>query len=184
MRNRDGRPIHPVAIGIVVVATMVATAGCGSGDPGAQPAPSVAASRAGAAGALDALITTGLQQLRTNDHAAATHTFQAALAMDPTDVYANYNLGYLAQDAGDDVGAVHYYAAAITADPSFAPALYNLAILTEGSDLPAAISLYRRVLATRPNDAGTLLRLGDALRRSGRSQEGLALIAEARTASR
>ena len=120
---------------------------------------------------MDALLATGLQQVQDREYDAGAATFNKVLALDPENVFAHYNLGYLAQVQGDEVTAVQRYTTTLANDKEFAPALYNLAILTEGSDLGAAVALYRRDIAVKPDDAPAYMRLGFALRHLGKDEE-------------
>ena len=106
------------------------------------------ASSAAAAG--DALVKKGLEQLAAGDTAGAQATFEKVLTIDADNKYAHFNLGVIAQQAGDDETAMTDYDAAIAADDAFAPALYNKAILTEPTDLDAAVVHYRRTVAADP----------------------------------
>lgn len=74
--------------------------GC-SGDDTTR-GPSSAAVSAGSQSAADTLVKTGLQQLEQGDDAKARSTFENVLKLDPDNVYAHFNLGLLAQDAGKD----------------------------------------------------------------------------------
>lgn len=148
-------------------------AACSSGGPdhSAQPASSAAASPASTK--VDALITTGLAEVSSQQYDAASATFTQVLDLDATNVYATYNLGYIAQQRGDDSTAIRNYTATLVQDKTFAPALYNLAILTESSDLPGAVALYQREIALKPDDAAAHMRLGFALRHLGEDAEAI-----------
>lgn len=163
----------------LALAGLLLLTGCGGGDDGGDRTDKTGKTSASAdAVTPDALVATGLRQLTDGDAEAARRSFTAALALDPEHARAHYNLGYLAQAEDDDVAtAIDEYQQAIAADPELAPALYNLAILTENADLEASVDLYRRVLAVKPDDAATYVRLGYALRHLGRedaAQEALA----------
>jgi len=159
-------------VGAALIAALVSGCG-GSAKPSADP------TAVSTQSVVNTLIDTGLSQLAKKDMVAAKKTFDAARAIEPGNVYVNYNLGYIAQQGGDTLTAVRDYTAAISADAKFAPAMYNLAILTEPSDLKAAVALYRRVLTLKPKDVGTHLRLGRALKKLGQTAEGDAMIAKA-----
>jgi Tfp pilus assembly protein PilF len=160
----------------VVLAGPLLLAGC-SGHDSSTPAPTPTAGATQTV--VDSLISTGLGQLSKNDTTGARKSFEAVIAIDADNVYANYDLGYIAQGAGQDAAAIDYYTTAIDADTTFAPALYNLAILTEPSDLSAAVDLYRRVIAVKPDDAATYARLGAALTKLGKTAEGEQMLAKA-----
>lgn len=152
--------------------------GCSEADSGEAPRSEVASlSASKSPTAVEMLIETGLAQVKAEKLGEAEGTFNSVLSLEPDNVYALYNLGYIAQVREDVATAVTQYNAAISADPEFAPALYNLAILTEGADLAAAADLYRRVLAVKPEDAATYMRLGFALEELGEDQEAEEMLA-------
>src|SRR6185295_11571360 len=59
----------------------------------------------------------------------AVDRYERALAIDPRNALAHYNLALAREAAGDDAGAERHYAAAISAAPTFANAHNNLAVL-------------------------------------------------------
>jgi tetratricopeptide (TPR) repeat protein len=103
------------------------------------------------------------------DYATAQTKFQELLEVDPTNKFANYNLGYIAQTVDrDNTAAAEYYEAAIEADPQYGPALYNLAIIeTSKGNKARAIELYKRAITADPTDANANLNLGFLLFESG-----------------
>jgi tetratricopeptide (TPR) repeat protein len=155
-------------------------------DDGDDPAAgtTATASSPAATGTPDAalaqgLVTKGLEAVEAGDPDEAGRLFSSVLDLDPDNVFAHYNLGYLAQLDGEIAPALEHYTAALDAQPDFAPALYNLAILTEPVDLPAAVDLYRRVVASTGGDAGTYFRLGHALVELDQAGEGRDLVEQA-----
>ncbi|MDQ6524975.1 tetratricopeptide repeat protein [Nocardioides sp. LHD-245] len=170
-----GHPRSAAVLGALALVGAVLLGGCGGGEDGTgRPAPAASSS----AGAADTLIATGLERIAAGDTDGARDTFEAVLVLDPANAYAHYNLGYLAQDDGDLATAIDEYNQALTTDPEMAPALYNLALLTEPADLDIAVDLYRRVLAVKPDDAATHMRLGFALHHLGRKGEAASLLAK------
>ena len=174
---------------VASLAAVVLLSGCGGpDDPAAHPpstseSPSTTASTtasptASAADAVATLVQTGLDQLEGGNRQSARRTFESVLTLDPVNVYAHYNLGLIAQRAGQDDRAVTQYDAALESDPGFAPALFNRGILTESADLDAAIELYRRAVAADPEFAAAFMRLGFALVHEGRSDEGESYLAQ------
>jgi Tfp pilus assembly protein PilF len=152
---------------LALAATLAA--GCSSDEkPGADSKSEPAAS----APASTALVKKGLAELTAGNAAAAKVTFENVLAIDPHNAYAHYNLGVIAQQDGRDKAAMASYDAALADDDAFAPALYNKAILTEGSDLDAAVDLYRRAVDADPKMAAAHMRLGFALIHLGKTAEG------------
>jgi tetratricopeptide (TPR) repeat protein len=98
-------------------------------------------------------------------------TFGNALDLDPVNVYALYNLGFISQDRGDDAAAGDYYQQVLDQDPAFTQALFNLGIITESSDLDEAIDLYRRAVDADDTFAAAWMRLGFALQHQGKDDE-------------
>jgi Tfp pilus assembly protein PilF len=147
----------------------ITTVGACSGNDDKSDADATASSQAAAA---DALVQQGLQQLQAGDTAGAQATFEKVLTVDADNKYAHFNLGVIAQQSGDDDTAMTDYDAAIASDDAFAPALYNKAILTEHTDLEAAVDLYRRTVDADPKMAAAYMRLGFALIHLGKKDEG------------
>lgn len=146
---------------------LLVVTGC-SGDNSNEGAKSSSSASLSAA---DALVQTALKQLDKGDEAKAQATFENVLALDPDNVYAHYNLGLLAQDAGKDALAIKQYDAALKTDPKFTSALYNKGIVLEGSDVEAAVELYRRALVIDHDFAAAHMRLGFALLHLGKTDE-------------
>lgn len=157
----------PLRVVALALGGAVLLGGCGGGDNEPTAKPSVSES----ASAVDQLIADGLAQLEAGDLEKAGRTFEAVLLLEPDNAYAHYNLGFVAQQSGDAATAIGEYSEAISSDPELAPALYNLGLLTEDADLEASVDLYRRVIAVKPDDAATHMRLGFALRHLGHEAE-------------
>lgn len=174
MLQIDGRRrTTPRSLAAIALGLLLAAGGCSSDDEPGSPKTSASATEVPeGADAVATLIDEGLQQISAEDYDRARGTFDAVLTLDPENVYAHYNLGYISQQEGDVGSAVASYVKAIELDPEFAPGLYNLAILTEPSDLDAAVDLYRRVIETKPDDAPSYVRLGYALQHLGQKKEG------------
>ena len=115
------------------------------------------------------LLNAGLQAEVQGDYATAQTKFEDLLKVDPSNKFANYNLGYIAQTVTkNNSTAASYYAAAIKTDPQYGPALYNLAIIkTANGDEAGAIELYKRAIAADPTDANANLNLGFLLYETG-----------------
>lgn len=120
-------------------------------------------------------VQSGLAQLSSGDTAAAKTTFAKVLAGDPTNVYALYNLGYIAQTGGDAGTAAGYYGKAIDSDPDYAPALFNDGIVLEKADLSRSVALFRAAVKADPTMAAAYVRLGFALQHQGRLHEAAAV---------
>jgi tetratricopeptide (TPR) repeat protein len=81
------------------------------------------------------------------------------LVISPSNVYANYDLGVIAQSTGHPNAAISYYNKALAANAAYQPAMYNEAILLESSQPQEAIALYQKVVKINPKAATAYLRL-------------------------
>src|SRR5579862_8499733 len=106
-----------------------------------------------------ALLTTGGMQVSRKDWSSATATFQDVLAISPGNVYANYDLGVVAQNTGNSAGAISYYNKALAENRAYTPAMYNEAILLESSQPRQAISLYQKIVTINTKAATAYLRM-------------------------
>ncbi len=102
----------------------------------------------------------------------AVTDYKNAIAHDPRNKYAYYDLGLVQQLLGQAAAAEQNYRAALQLDPNLAPALFNLAILRTTPSPAEAEQLYRHVISLQPKDAATHLNLGFLLRSEGRTAEG------------
>ena len=120
----------------------------------------------------------GLQQLAAGKDAAAKATFENVLTIDPENLFGWYNLGLIAQRAGDDEKAIANYDKALAIQADYVPALYNKAIQVETRDLDEAIQLYRQVISIDDQSAAAHMRLGFALVHQGETDEGQGFLAK------
>ncbi|KAA1380253.1 tetratricopeptide repeat protein [Aeromicrobium fastidiosum] len=148
--------------------SILVISGCSGGS---DDGPSSSGTSTASPSAADTLVQTGLEQLQKGDDAKAQATFENVLALDTDNVYGHYNLGLLAQRAGNNTLAIKHYDAALKADPAFSSALYNKAIILEPDDLDASVELYRRAVAADPELAAAHMRLGFALLHLGKKAE-------------
>ena len=117
--------------------------------------------------------TATLQQA-LNDYTAGNVTlakseFQTVVKNDPNDKYGWYNLGVIAQGAGNNSDAGKDYLKSLAIDPAFESALYNYGVLQFQADqIPSAISYLRRAVAANPGDANAHWNFGLALARTGK----------------
>ena len=118
------------------------------------------------------LLQTGLDQMAAGDETSAKTTFENVLSLDPENLYALYNLGVIAQNAGETDEAMDYYDQALVIQTDYTPALYNKAILLEKTDLDQSIQLYRQVIGIDDTMAAAYMRLGFALVHQGKEDEG------------
>lgn len=103
----------------------------------------------------------------------ARQSYQEVLESDPTNPFALYNLGLLAQGDGDLTSAEDFYRRSLAVDAEFEAALFNLAIVrAQLGDSDEAIELYKRVIAVNPENAGAHLNLGFLYLETGQEKKG------------
>ena len=131
-------------------------------------------SRQGASGkqSSSALLSAGLSAQNAGRIGEAQSDYQKALQVDPTNYWADYNLGVIDQQAGRTASAERYYRSALALNPDLVPALYNLAIIQAGPDPSEAETLYRHASALEPKNAAVHLNLGFLLLQEGNKTEG------------
>jgi Flp pilus assembly protein TadD len=150
---------------IAIVPLVFAVAACGSKSPDQLA---------------DESLAKGIAAYTANQFEAAKTSFNDCLKQVPTHKVCHYDLGLIAQNAGDTTTAENEYRLSISADPNYTPALFNLAILRASlGDSTEAIALYRRYVAILPNDAGAHLNLGLLLIATGDKSNGEKEIATA-----
>ena len=126
------------------------------------------------------LVRQGTVAQSRGDLAVAVTRFQAAMAKDPTDVDAPYDLGVLFQQRlHDGALAASYYTRALAVDPTFKSALFNLALVETPKNPARAISLYNQLLALNANSPQVLWNLGLLLISQNQSSQGHADLAKA-----
>ena len=108
--------------------------------------------------------------------------YNQALAKDPKNKLALYNIAQIAQTRKQYDTAIENYKAALAVDSKYGPAMYNLG-LTYGAkgDRTNAITTLRKTLEITPtaNHAPVLYNLGTLLIQDGKNDEGAKLIAQA-----
>lgn len=98
----------------------------------------------------------------------ATTAYREALALDPQNKFAYFNLGLIDQTQNHLEAAENNYRVALGIDPDFPSALFNLAIVRKAlGDPQEAIRLYRHVISITPDNASAHLNLGFLLRDAG-----------------
>jgi tetratricopeptide (TPR) repeat protein len=80
-----------------------------------------------------------------NTH-AAEQLFKQAIAKNPRDPVAHFDLGVVYQGGGDRRGAAREYKLALLDNPRYVPALYNEAVLVAARNPSLAIFYYRQVI--------------------------------------
>jgi tetratricopeptide (TPR) repeat protein len=116
----------------------------------------VASSRASA---VNTLLAQGIAQAKANQLAQAATTFKDVLAVSPTNKYALYNLGVIAQERRDPSAALARYDQALKADTTYTPAMYNKALILEMRDPSQSLALYRRIVGLNPRASTAYLRM-------------------------
>ena len=110
------------------------------------------------------LLKQALRDYVSGNVQVAKGEFHQVVSLDPNNKYGWYNLGVIAQYAGDKEGAARDYDKALALDPKFESALYNVGVLRYGAgDWDGAISYLTRATAAKPKDASAWWNLGLAL---------------------
>ncbi len=126
------------------------------------------------------LVRQGTVAQSRGDLELAVTRFQAAMAKDPSDVSAPYDLGVLFQQRlHNGALAASYYTKALAVDPTFKSALFNLALVETPKNPARAISLYNQLLALNANSPQVLWNLGLLLISQNQSSQGHADLAKA-----
>ncbi len=112
-----------------------------------------------AAAQIPGLLQSGITQADQEKWSAATTTFGKVLTINSSNVYANYDLGVIAQSTGNSAEAISYYNKALAADKAYTPAMYNEAILLESTQPQQAIDVYQNIVSINPNAATAYLRM-------------------------
>lgn len=158
----------PLLVGVAVIG-----ASCGSVTKnGGAPT-----TTAGPASAVAILVKEGISQANAHMLAQATTTFEDVLLLSPNNVYALYNLGVIDQSQGNSRGALSYYNQVLSVDGTYTPAMYNKAIIVEVTDLGAALSLYKQIVAINPKASTAYLQMAFIYAKQGQDLKA----AEART---
>lgn len=166
----------------VLLAVAMVGAACGGGTSGQASTERPAGGRASASNvtaAVQTLLKEGINQADANMLEQAATTFNDVLLLDPKNTYAFYNLGLLAQEQNKTATALSYYNKALSADRTYTPAMYNKAIILEGSDLAAALALYKQIVKLNPKASTAYLRMAFVYSRQGQSKEADAAKAKA-----
>lgn len=93
-----------------------------------------------------------------------------AVAKNPNNKAAHYDLGVLYQQLGDSTDAVSEYKQTLVIDPKYKPALWNLAIIQSVPNPTEAITIYNELLNLNPNDPNVNFNLGLLLISQGGAQ--------------
>jgi tetratricopeptide (TPR) repeat protein len=129
---------------------------------------------------VDALITAGNSSQQKGDAAGAAALYAKAIADDPTNAVALYDLGDLDQITLHESGAAETdYERALAIDPHFVDARFNLAILETQAHPRSAIAAYDTIVGFDPKDAEAYLNLGYLLRGVGETAASAAAFQKA-----
>jgi tetratricopeptide (TPR) repeat protein len=167
------------------VLTIVATAAAACGSSSHTTAITTTASSPASPNSLTdsnqatSLLSSGLSQMEKKKWSAATTSFQKVLAVSPGNLYADYDLGVIAQSTGHSDEAISYYNKALAVNAAYNPALYNEAILLESSQPQQAIVMYQKVVKNDPKAATAYLRLAAVQDEQGDSKDAKANDAKA-----
>jgi Tfp pilus assembly protein PilF len=156
-----------IAVCTLAVVAFLAT-GCSKNNSSATPTSTA-----------DQLVAAGLAAQQQGQIDKAKQDYQAAIAQDPNNKYAYYDLGVIYQQAKDSTDASTNYRRALLIDPNFKSALFNMAVLETSSNPQGAISLYQQLLQLNPNDANVNFNLGLLLIAQGQSTQGHADLSKA-----
>jgi tetratricopeptide (TPR) repeat protein len=140
-----------IATAAVACSNSPSTSSTAPGKGGPTSSPDVAQ--------VPSLLQTGVAQTSQQNWSAATTTFENVLALSPTNVYANYDLGVIAQANGNSAEAISYYNKALAANTAYTPAMYNEAILLEGTQPAQAIAVYQKIVSINPEASTAYLRM-------------------------
>lgn len=114
------------------------------------------------------LIAQGIADQKAGRLDEAAAAYRLVIAREPTNKFAYFNLGLIAQTRGDLTQAETLYEQALEVDENFTPAMFNLAIIVTKSQPFRAIKLYRRLLEIDRSNAEAFLNLGYVLEDQGK----------------
>lgn len=166
-----------LVLALLVTVAAVGTS-CGSVAKDTD-APKTTATASSYSSAVEVLLDAGISQTKAHLLSQAVTTFKDVLILSPKNVYALYNLGVIDQAQGKTAGALSYYSLALSADSTYTPAMYNKAIILEGSDLDAALALYKRIVTLDPKASTAYLRMAFVYAKQGQPLKAAAARAKA-----
>ncbi len=108
------------------------------------------------------------EALGRNDFAGAVPYLRAALADDPENVNARFNLAYALQSTGDEDGAIEQYSLIASRQPDLLEARQNLAtLLMQAGRFGEAADEYGAIAAANPDDPAPRMLAAMATERTG-----------------
>lgn len=165
------RPLRAAAVAFAGL--LLGACGVFGGSPSASPA------AAGSGAQTDAL-QRGLAAHTAGRIDEAIRLYYEALAQDPGNEFAFFNLGQIEQTRKNLVAAEAWYRLALGNDPKMPQALYNLGIVRYlRGDFTEAAALQRQLIALQPNNGAAHFNLALDLRALGQSAEANAEFATA-----
>ena len=99
-----------------------------------------------------------------------------ALAIEPQNAAANFNLGLLMAEQSRRPEAEQALRTALKSDPQMAPAAYNLGVLLAEGDLAQAVAFCRKAHQLRPDDVKYARTLAFYLQRQGNLEGAIAVL--------
>jgi Tfp pilus assembly protein PilF len=160
--SRSDRRVRAIAFPLLVLGLLV-TAACGVGGQAKTEGQKA-----------NDLVWEGMKAQGAGRMTEAADDYRKALALDPRNKFAYFDLGVIDQAAGRNSSAELEYRTALQFDANFAEALYNLAVLRAQTAPAEAVDLYRRTTAVKPGFADAHLNLGFLLISMGQKTEGKA----------
>jgi tetratricopeptide (TPR) repeat protein len=171
------------AAALVIVATAAVACSSLSGTTATKSSTSSAPGKAAPASLTDSqvnsLLQSGLKQADKKNWSAAKTTFQKVLAINPSNLYANYDMGWISQSTGNSIKAITYYNKALAANAAYTPAMYNEAILLESAHPQQAIAVYQKIVSINPKASSAYLRMAVVQAEQGNITEAKANDAKA-----
>jgi tetratricopeptide (TPR) repeat protein len=168
-RRRQRRGRLPACAGsLLALSIVLAACGSGNSDLGSSSGQSSSSTTTvQATNAAAALINTGITQANAKQYQEAETTFRDVLVLSPSNKFAWYNLGLIAQMQNQATAALADYTKAIAIDPKYTPAMYNKAILLERTNPHAALALYQLITSINAKAATAYLRESFVYQRLG-----------------
>lgn len=172
--RRSGRVARVSSVAALALLAGIAAACNSAASPGGSTGTTAPAS-------FNTLIAEGQAAQNAGDASQAETFYKQALAKEPNNATALYDLGDLQQiDLNDPIDAEKNYQKALLVDPNFENALFNLAILVTKSDPTEAENYYRQIIKIDPKgSASSHLNLGYIEISLGQQAAGEAEIREA-----
>ena len=120
------------------------------------------------------MFNTAIATMKKNRFDQAVEQWRKALAMDPDDGKAHFNLGFSLSETGDLRGAIVEYRRSTELSPEDAVTFANLALaLAQTGDLDGSIDNYRKAAALDSTNPALEADLGTALFEKGQRAEGI-----------